>query len=165
MEHMKIHSNKKLYQCAICKKLFHHLNILLINEHTRLHKLDNHYPYKCSICDLVFESKRSLKDHIRTHYMLKPFFCDVCSLPFKTDKTRTFHMKKHSVYDKTMSKSEQQPTIICFKHQCEICGVRWKFISGLYIHMKSHSAEQALEKNVWDCFLTEELRIVPIELR
>ena len=128
MEHMKIHSNKKLYQCAICKKLFHHLNILLINEHTRLHKLDNHYPYKCSICVLVFESKRSLKDHIRTHYMLKPFFCDVCSLPFKTDKTRTFHMKKHSVYDKTMSKSEQQPTIICFKHQCEICGVRWKYI-------------------------------------
>ena len=55
-------------------------------------------------------------------------------------------------------------TIIRFKHQCDICGVRFKDMSGLYAHIKAHSAEQAFEKNVWVCFLTEE-RSVSVELR
>ena len=94
----------------------------------------------CHICDEVFPTSSGKLRHMRSHAEIKtfPITCEVCNKQFSRSDNLKRHMRTHYI------------------HQCDICGVRCiDNMARLYNHMKTHSAEQAFNLNVWDCFLTE----------
>ena len=150
----QIHS----YSCYICDKWYKSTKSL--NTHMK-----THYPskaIKCDICDKIFQTESDLTMHIKEHYPTYPgdvprsdgilrqvlsnsqttenhFVCEVCDTKFSRYETLSWHKLNHST-----------------SYPCDICQERSIDKQSLYTHMKIHSAEQAFDSDVWDCFMPTE---------
>ncbi|GFT61411.1 protein glass [Trichonephila clavipes] len=79
-QHMRTHSLKKSYQCAVCDRKFSKNKYLTV--HMRTHTGEK--PYQCDVCNKKFSHKANLTQHMRTHTGEKPYQCDVCKKNFHT---------------------------------------------------------------------------------
>ncbi|KAL7044878.1 hypothetical protein ACKWTF_002091 [Chironomus riparius] len=90
-EHMKTHSNVKQHVCPICNKEYKTASTL--TNHIDTHSVTE---YKCEICDLKLNSKRTLKQHAKVHSNLILHTCEICGSEFKRTKTYKEHLITHS---------------------------------------------------------------------
>lgn len=89
---MKIHRNKKEYECPYCPKSFNQR--VAFNMHVRIHT--GVKPHKCAECGKRFSRKMLLKQHMRTHSGEKPYQCSVCGKSFADRSNMTLHHRLHS---------------------------------------------------------------------
>lgn len=87
--HVKSHSNLRLFECQICGSRFKKEGDYL--RHMSLCGKD--HQFKCNKCGKSFMNMNSLTNHIRVHISEKPFSCPHCSASFK----KQGDMKNHEV--------------------------------------------------------------------
>ncbi|XP_070496686.1 gastrula zinc finger protein XlCGF26.1-like [Chironomus tepperi] len=117
-EHMKIHSNVKQHVCPICNKEYKTASTL--TNHIDTHSVTE---YKCAICDLKLNSRRTLKQHEKVHSNLILHTCEICGAEFKRTKTYKEHLIIHS--DIRPYKCDFCPKVFkngpnCRKHKREV---------------------------------------------
>ncbi|XP_063060264.1 PR domain zinc finger protein 15 [Engraulis encrasicolus] len=115
--------HKRVYQCALCNKVFQ--NSSNLNRHIRSHgdKL-----FKCDECEKMFSRKESLKQHISYKHSKNEsdvehrYQCNTCEKFFRVENALKFHNCRTD--DKTF--------------QCEICSRFFSTNSNLSKHKKKH---------------------------
>ncbi|XP_050442688.1 zinc finger protein interacting with ribonucleoprotein K-like [Adelges cooleyi] len=118
--HMKIHRNRKEYECQYCNKSFNQR--VAYNMHVRIHTGEK--PHSCHHCSKSFTRKMLLKQHLRIHTGEKPFACAVCHKPFADRSNMTLHMRLHSGVK---------------PYACAMCGKSFTKKHHLKTHMNCHT--------------------------
>ncbi|KAH9504326.1 PR domain zinc finger protein 10 [Bulinus truncatus] len=129
--HMKIHSEKKYYDCPLCHEDFDVVSSL--RDHAVKH-MDEHGQYPCRSCSKVFEDFTVLKKHIKGFHSDRVLECPECSKPFpRVDKLR-LHMLRHTSHREFM---------------CETCGRQFKRKDKLKEHMKRMHSKERMEQQMY----------------
>ena len=125
--HMKTHSDKKYYECPICKEGFNHSSVM--REHVVIHAQNG--VYTCPQCQRKFDDFYNLRKHIRGFHTDKEFPCPHCDKVFPRPDKLKLHMLKHSSHREFM---------------CETCGRQFKRKDKLKEHIRRmHSLERELK--------------------
>lgn len=90
-EHMIIHSESRPFKCGHCPKLFKNQQRMRIHEDTHTET-----QYKCPICGLQLNTKRTLTMHMVVHSQVKKFKCEYCNNEFKRAKALKTHLVIHT---------------------------------------------------------------------
>ncbi len=118
-------TNKLLFQCVICSKLFPSRKKQLGHESRH----DTKMKLRCKECLECFTHKAVLRDHyIFSHLGIRRFECEICLTKFATRKQLRYHKK--SVHEAT------------FGQECNYCGSNYKTKGQLNWHvLRVHSDE------------------------
>ena len=119
--------------------------------------------HQCTICNKVFQHKRSMKDHVNAHKGEKPYTCSICNESFSRRTSLQQHRSVHSdvklhkcdICEKAFSRkydlknhqlvhTGEQP------YKCELCIKSFKRRHGLNRHMLLHT-----QGNSYSCELCE----------
>ncbi|XP_056248433.1 zinc finger protein 658B-like [Seriola aureovittata] len=142
--------NKKLYQCAACKKCYTKPGLL--NDHEKVHT-SSVTPRICETCGKSFKSLAYLILHQSKHREQQPSVCSYCGKQFSTKDCLRAHMVRHTggypcpvcgkkFYQKTYLKwhlykhTGQEPYL------CDTCGKGWPSAAQLKLHMVQHTEER-----------------------
>lgn len=126
----KIHKIITL-KCKFCIRKFD--SILKLNEHEEeIHPGFSKYPpYVCPTCKIDYNkagfNKGSFRQHLITHYAIKPFICDVCGKDFAKKTNLVFHIRSHT---------GEKP------FRCKICEKKFSLSHSVISHMKLHTNER-----------------------
>ncbi|XP_071449465.1 uncharacterized protein [Hetaerina americana] len=118
----KSHNGKieKRHSCSECDhKSYSPVNL-------RIHYMSVHSgerPFKCSLCEKHFVSKRFLSNHVNTHTREKNYKCDLCEAVFTSMSSLERHKKSHSGRR---------------DYKCDICGKDYTQSHNLKNHKKKH---------------------------
>ncbi|XP_058056871.1 zinc finger protein 30 homolog [Anopheles bellator] len=118
-QHEKIHFGVKQFECEICGRRFLHKGTLKC--HLRMHTGET--PYKCPHCPLAFRGQTALNCHVFRHTKMG-VKCSECSKIFATNSIVKQHIKQ--VHSATRS------------HVCNICGITYKYLKSLKLHLQNH---------------------------
>lgn len=90
IQHTRIHTNEKPFECIHCDKSFKTSSQL--KSHKRIHTGET--PYKCEICGKKFKTGGNLESHMVVHSDTRPFKCprEGCCQSFKRKKTLDEHL-------------------------------------------------------------------------
>ena len=134
---MLAESNKKTFQCDICKKSF------LLKENRREHVRLFHSIYMSSICNARYTTMKKLLNHyIRQHIVFKRKKCCVCYENFNSLALLKRHMILHCVKTIRSSKDtlpvdvEINCNVFKKRHKCKGCHKRFWLKSCLKQHEK-----------------------------
>ncbi|XP_030386502.1 zinc finger protein 2 [Scaptodrosophila lebanonensis] len=150
-QHMRVHTDEKLYSCEVCDKKLKHLRNY--REHMLTHT--NIKPHQCNICERFYRTTSSLAAHKRTHTEDKPHKCDTCGRGFAA----LDHMRRHKLthtgerpfacdlcdkayYDSSSLRQHKISHTGAKAFTCEICGLGLSQKSGYKKHMLVHSGEK-----------------------
>lgn len=142
--------DKKLYQCAACKKCY--TKPYLLNDHEKVHTASV-APRICETCGKSFKSLAYLILHQSKHRQQPPSVCSYCGKQFSTKDCLRAHMVRHTggypcpvcgkkYYQKTYLKwhlykhTGQEPYL------CDTCGKGWPSAAQLKLHMVQHTEER-----------------------
>lgn len=142
--------NKKLYQCATCKKCYTKPGLL--NDHENVHTASV-TPRVCETCGKSFKSLAYLILHQSKHRERQPSVCSYCGKQFSTKDCLRAHIVRHTggypcpvcgkkFYQKTYLKwhlykhTGQEPYL------CDTCGKGWPSAAQLKLHMIQHTEER-----------------------
>ncbi|XP_028395720.1 zinc finger protein 345-like [Dendronephthya gigantea] len=123
------HTEKKPYECDVCRKRFSHGNNLV--RHQRTHTGEK--PYECDVCKNRFFRGSSLVRHQRTHTGEKPYECDVCNQRFSFGSDLVRHQRTHT---------GEKP------YECDVCKKKFSQIGNLVTHQRTHTGEKPYECDV-----------------
>mmetsp|Transcript_13381 Transcript_13381/g.21876 ORF Transcript_13381/g.21876 Transcript_13381/m.21876 type:complete len:218 (-) Transcript_13381:64-717(-) len=163
----QIHYKIRCYQCSVCKKNFTGLGNLKFHEaiHLGMQK------YRCNRCDRKFTHPSNLRHHRLLCEGIAKFVCSTCGRRFYQQTNKDRHEKTHSRLPsdlfnctfccKTFRTSQGRKYHIGLEHsrvvdakstppliQCECCGSRFRFHSGLSRHRKNGCRERSSAKTV-----------------
>uniref|UniRef100_A0A8P4G6I8 C2H2-type domain-containing protein n=1 Tax=Dicentrarchus labrax TaxID=13489 RepID=A0A8P4G6I8_DICLA len=116
--------NKKLYQCAVCKKCYTKPGLL--SDHEKVHTASV-TPRICETCGKSFKYLAHLVLHQRKHRERQPSVCSDCGKQFSTKDYLRAHMVRHT---------GQEPYL------CDTCGKGWPSAAQLKLHMVQHTEER-----------------------
>ena len=163
-EHMKVHVNKKEYECDMCDYRTN-LRSSLSNHKKKKHVLSdealqaNNQTFKCSQCDYTGGTFTQLRKHQNTHLSPedKPFKCDKCSYTASTKFAVTMHIDlKHEAGQKKLAKilacEKCDFTAVLKKtmdkhvarcngahpYTCTKCDYKTAVLKNLYSHAETH---------------------------
>ncbi|XP_051263302.1 zinc finger protein 665-like isoform X2 [Dicentrarchus labrax] len=142
--------NKKLYQCAVCKKCYTKPGLL--SDHEKVHTASV-TPRICETCGKSFKYLAHLVLHQRKHRERQPSVCSDCGKQFSTKDYLRAHMVRHTggypcpvcgkkFFQKTYLKwhlykhTGQEPYL------CDTCGKGWPSAAQLKLHMVQHTEER-----------------------
>ena len=85
-------TNKKKYQCNICKRYIN------TNQNLKAHKMIHRgeKPFKCKSCPKTFTQPQNLRTHERIHSGEKPFQCKNCFKSFTQKVNLVAHERCHT---------------------------------------------------------------------
>ena len=138
------------FKCNICHKSFTTKQSLV--EHEARHTGER--PFECDICMKTFAVKSYLAKHKKTHNGEKPFECDICGNRFTRSSDMTRHREKHFRHktEKLREKTEKVPKVeistsydklrLFGETQCKICSEVFTSYNDLFVHEKTHAAEE-----------------------
>lgn len=86
-------------------------------------------PFKCSVCEKIFEKYPLLIRHKKIHANEKPHCCEHCNASFNHEENLKIHMSIHTTSDK--------PT-------CSQCGKSFKRLASLKAHIHYHLQDETL---------------------
>ncbi|XP_075768538.1 uncharacterized protein LOC142821584 [Pelodiscus sinensis] len=122
IEHQRIHSREKPFNCSDCGRSFSRRSNLVI--HKRVHTGEK--PFICSDCRKSFSWKSRLINHARIHTGEKPFNCSDCGKRFSRRSDLVTHKRVHT---------REKP------FYCSDCGKNFSRRSHLSRHQRTHTAE------------------------
>ena len=117
-------SEKKTFQCDVCKKGFSYL------VHCNAHKMKGSCGITpmCPRCGIKFKTVKILKKHINTVHEKPLFKCGFCSKIFPTEKTTEKHIK---------SNHEEK--------NCKFCNKMFKNSNTLRSHIYEHHSKPEID--------------------
>ncbi|XP_032670833.1 zinc finger protein 2 homolog isoform X2 [Odontomachus brunneus] len=118
-------TDKEIWRCNVCNKVFLKHTILI--NHERTHKNDKTY-VECDECGKNLANKNSLMYHKKSfHLKEKLHMCQYCGHSFVSKEGRLIHERKHT---------GECPYI------CQLCNARYRGSSNLSQHMKIHTGHK-----------------------
>ncbi|XP_050086697.1 zinc finger protein ZFP2-like [Anopheles aquasalis] len=118
-QHEKIHYGIKQFECAVCQRRFLHKGTLKC--HLRMHTGET--PYKCPHCPKSFRGQTALNCHVFRHTKTG-VQCPECGKVFATRSIVKQHLQQvHTA---------QRP------HVCNVCGITYKYLKTLRLHLRTH---------------------------
>ncbi|CAL4061021.1 unnamed protein product, partial [Meganyctiphanes norvegica] len=121
---VKIHKSKNTRtKCKVCSKAFLHLEEAIahiLRDHEGIQK-----PFKCSVCNQTFDTRRHRNRHMVCHSSERNFTCDICAKKLKTSEALRHHQK--------MYHSESDAEL----HSCMECDYKTKWKGVLKQHLVS----------------------------
>uniref|UniRef100_A0A8C4HZC1 C2H2-type domain-containing protein n=1 Tax=Dicentrarchus labrax TaxID=13489 RepID=A0A8C4HZC1_DICLA len=120
--------NKKLYQCAVCKKCYTKPGLL--SDHEKVHTASV-TPRICETCGKSFKYLAHLVLHQRKHRERQPSVCSDCGKQFTQLK---LHMVQHT--EERAKHMRLRPFV------CEICSKAFRLNNELKKHMMVHTGER-----------------------
>ncbi|XP_014671359.1 PREDICTED: zinc finger protein ZFAT-like isoform X2 [Priapulus caudatus] len=125
-DHMRTHSNKFIYKCTICNRMFK--SYKLMKNHERYH--GPHYlkgpagELQCPVCRIGFKCDTHLKEHITCVHLGVELVCEICG--FKTRRKET--MQVHTTIHKGIK-----------PFRCDQCDFTTSHRSSLRCHKRRHA--------------------------
>ena len=150
MQHNRVHTGEKPYECKTCKKTFRHSSSL--NNHLSIHTGEK--IYDCKICKKTFSQRSSLARHKSIHTGDKPYPCNKCGKAFSDITTLSDHNRIHT---------GEKP------YSCNICRKSYSQRNQLSYHVKTSAHLKRMENkktdvSFVDCAVTIKIDIVQGEL-
>lgn len=115
-EHIRdIHTNSTSHKCSYCHKLFS------CEEELSLHKTKEHR-VECEVCNKTFSRLAYLEVHIKVHEGDGKFNCSTCLKSFDNESNYRQHIKVHPDYK---------------PYACQVCNISFSHPSNLINHQKA----------------------------
>ncbi|KAM6919962.1 uncharacterized protein PEZ65_012005 [Lycodopsis pacificus] len=145
--------NRKLYQCATCKKCY--ANPVALNNHETIHATSV-TPRVCETCGKSFKTQACLTLHQSEHRERQPNVCSHCGKEFSTKACLRAHTVRHTggylcpvcgkkFYQKTPLKWHMYKHTGREPYLCDTCGKGWPTAAQLAAHMVQHTEERPYE--------------------
>jgi transcription elongation factor Elf1 len=120
-----------------------HQPVVPVKKRRRRRKLKNgelapgeeHFPYRCDVCEKGLRSLAALKYHERIHSGETPFECQYCGRRFAVTSHLNYHVRVHT---------GEKP------YECSICGRRFAVSNHLRYHERAHTGEKPFRCSVCD---------------
>ncbi|KAK8781969.1 hypothetical protein V5799_016687 [Amblyomma americanum] len=129
--HARRHLHQKLH-CHLCSRIFFIKE--RFDKHLSAHQ--EKWGFTCSVCGQLFETQGYLENHQLRHSGKTPYECTECGKRFSAPQGLTFHKQQHH-----HAKRPRQVDNARMEHWplgCDICGIRFKYLSSQQAHMAFH---------------------------
>ncbi|CAN0528248.1 unnamed protein product [Rangifer tarandus platyrhynchus] len=167
IQHQKVHTEERPYECSQCGKFFSHRFRFLAHQrvrcvarlydcsecgksfsqrenltaHRKIHSGEN--SYECKQCNKSFTQKFNLIEHQRVHTGEKPYQCSQCGKCFAHKSSCLAHQRVHT---------RERP------YECSECQKSLTNRSSLSYHLRLHTGEKPYESNeCGKCFTTRSM--------
>ncbi|XP_056643106.1 gastrula zinc finger protein XlCGF26.1-like [Diorhabda sublineata] len=100
VDHLRIHSEERHYECKICQKTFKHRYTYSV--HKRSHEFTRNFV--CETCGTCFKTRGTMRTHIRIkHSNIRNYSCSDCNLTFNLKSTLNKHFARKHTPDRKKS--------------------------------------------------------------